>query len=314
MLIRCSRASGTPVTRPVAGTLTTPTDRVPPHSEHHIAASLFHKYPAINSIVHISNPILLAFAAPGSPPLRATSSLSSFVGASVPVFDIAKRYPKAASTAGAVAGYLGGLVSRGGDAGAGLVEKGHLHDMLVNTKGLGDALADAFTLPLSASASALEMAKSLTLSPLASGEGRTTHADVKTVPDFAVMLLRGNGAVFVGTSVEEAVFRSILTVENAAVQRDAMLMRSAANSMNFALQSRGGGSGQHGEGRGEKMEVVGSSGEWNGGLASDEMRDATRMVAGNREIVGKAWRGWVREVRTSGKYVSELDELVGGKK
>jgi len=47
-------------------------------------------------------------------------------------------------------------------------------------------------------------------------------------------------------------------------------------------------------------------------VAADELRDA---VAGNKgEVVGKAWRGWVGEVRRSGAYVNEMDELVGGRR
>lgn len=190
------------------------------------------------------------------------------------------------------------------------MEKGHAHDMCVDTKGLGDALAEAFVLPASAGASALEMAKSLSLTTNTADKG----AGERKLPDFAVMLLRGNGAVIVATSIEEAVYRAILTVENAMMQKDAMLMHAAlTSSTDFSLVSKGGGSGQHGEGRGEKMEVVNvGAREWDGGLAADEMRDAIRT--GNGEVVGKAWKGWVREIRRSGAYVNEMDELVGGRR
>jgi hypothetical protein len=205
--------------------------------------------------------------------------MAAFLGASVPVFDISTRYT---STSGPVS-YLGSMLGSATGSSGSVVEKDHSHNMLINTKGLGDALASAFALPASASGAALEMAKSLTLS--------STPSDKKhQVPDHALLLLRGHGFVTWGTSLPDAVYRAVFAVENAKIQ--SLAMGAQANV-------RGSTNGL----KGEKMEIEMGKG-WDGGLKGDEMRDAARTINGGE---AKAWGSWVREVRVSGKYENELD-------
>lgn len=272
------------------------TSRVSPHSEHHIHASLLAHYPSIHSVIHAHTPHLTAFACPGVPPLRACAHTAAFLGDSIPVFDIGNRYPKT-GIAGGAAGYLGGLLgSSGSTSGGAVVDRNHPHNMLVNTKGLGDALAAAFALPPTASAAALDMARSLTLSASSSSGGGSDKKEGKKVPDYAVVLQRGHGFVTWGASVEDAVYRAVYALENAKVQMMAMQAQASV---------RGRSNGE----RGERLEV--GFEDFGGWLRPDEMRDAAATV---NEGAVKAWPSWVREVRRGGGYENELDGLLGGKR
>lgn len=296
--------AGTPVSRPISGTHTLPPSHIPPTSEHHIASSLFARFPLLTCIIHSHAAPFLAISAPGLPPLRAMSPAAAFLGDSVPVFDVARRYPAdgmVGGTVGRAVGWMGGLIGGGGEkAGTGAGSEVPIRNLLVTTKPLGDALAEAFLLPASASGAAMEMARALTISSTSlltssSDNNKEKDADKQMqshLPDHAALLLRSHGLTLWATSLEQAVFRAVYALENAQVQLQAMQAQLSARTVAT-------GQVEVRDGKGGKAEV-GFEG-FDGGLKGAELREAAGSV-GLGEEVKKAWRSWEREVRVSGKY------------
>lgn len=124
-------------------------------------------------------------------------------------------------------------------------------DLLISNQYLGDALARSMD-------SSTDFGKDLALRP---------H-----FPRHSVAMLRGQGAVCCGESLQEAVYKIILVERNAEIQTLAMLQRE-----------------------GTDIEIT--------YLDEQESRDATRTM---RYFVQRAWEQWSVEIRRSDMYKNEL--------
>jgi len=125
-------------------------------------------------------------------------------------------------------------------------------NLLVNTVSFGSSLASSFS-----------SSKSTTL-------------------DHNVVLMANHGFTTVGTSIKQAVFRAVYTHQNAKVQSDALLIRSAYQATSGGPSIRGG-----------KLRYLGTE-QVAGGLSLGE---ATQE---------RPWGLWVRQVETALLYVNEL--------
>lgn len=129
----------------------------------------------------------------------------------------------------------------------------HLQDLLISNKYLGDALAQSMD-------GSTEFGEKLGLGP--------TH------PRHSVVMLRGQGAVCCGESLQEVVYKIIRVELNAKIQTLAMLQRE-----------------------GTDIEIT--------YLDEQESRDATRTMS---YFIKRAWEQWSVEVRRSKMYENELFE------
>lgn len=115
------------------------------------------------------------------------------------------------------------------------------------------------------------------------------------------MLMRGHGMTVVGSSIEEAVYRSIYTCTNARVQTTALLMQGGYNQGLIAKRF-GQGGGEKGDNPGPaKQEGIHF-------LSERESRDAWTQNQGHAE---RPWKLWCREVKELGLYENALGDPPG---
>lgn len=109
-------------------------------------------------------------------------------------------------------------------------------------------------------------------------------------PPYPVVLHRFGGVTCVGATLEEAVYRAVMTARNARIQREALLVQNTFN-LSLVAEQVGrivteGQKGSSGSVRQEGLRV----------LTEREARDAW---AANRRrgAVERSWRAWEAEVR-----------------
>jgi len=168
-------ADGSPVTVPYSGCQTVHV--IPDFSEHYIHSCIYDRYPGVQSIVHSHCPSAIAYGLCNSSGslLQPSYQMAGFLGQSNPIFDVANHYPALPPT--------------------------FAHNLLINHKYLGDALAKALG---------------------SSSEMDGTYG----LPDRGVVFQRGHGFVTWATSVEDAVYRAIHIRRDAEIQTIAMAQRS----------------------------------------------------------------------------------------
>jgi len=126
-------------------------------------------------------------------------------------------------------------------------------NLLVNTVPFGSSLASSFSTSKSA-----------------------------TTPDHSVVLMANHGFTAVGTNIKQTVFRAVYTHQNARVQSDALIIRSAHQATSGGPSIRGG-----------KLRYLNTE-QAAGGLSLGE---ATQE---------RPWELWARQVETALLYVNEL--------
>ena len=146
-------------------------------SEHFIHSCLYDRFPGVNCIVHSHSLSAIAYGLCNSRGsiLQPTYQMVGFIGQYVPIFDAAAYYAAIPSP--------------------------HFHNLVINHKYLGDALAKMFE-----------------ESPGVNGPNN--------VPAHRVVVQRGHGFVAWGHSLEDAVFKAIHLCRNAAIQTTAMAQRA----------------------------------------------------------------------------------------
>ena len=150
-------------------------------SEHFIHSCIYDRYPSVNCVVHSHNTGAIVFGLCNSSGsmLRPTNQMAGFIGPYVPIFDAAKHYPAMTST--------------------------QSHDLIVNHKHLGNALAKLFD-----------------------GQSSATNGS-KKMPANRMVLQRGHGFVACAQSLEDAVFKAIHLCRNTTIQTSAMVQRAQTN-------------------------------------------------------------------------------------
>ncbi|KAG8625545.1 hypothetical protein KVT40_007296 [Elsinoe batatas] len=260
--------SGAPVPRPASAPSSDP-DPAAEDQKHYlerfIHASIYARYPDVQAVVHAHSEAVLPFSIT-SVPLRATFHMAGVMGGQVPVFDIEKHYAS-----------------------------GDKHDLLITNEKLGNALALGFH-PEGWASKAGGFIKNLALSQVGMG-GKEEEV---RYPGNSVVLMRGHGFTAVGGSVEEVVYRSIYTVVNARVQRDAVLLQGAWNTgvVGERVTKVGEKGYQGGEKDGTRLEGVRF-------LSDKETKEAWES---NKGQVMRPYGLWVQEVRQSGRYKNEYWE------
>ncbi|PNS21879.1 hypothetical protein CAC42_477 [Sphaceloma murrayae] len=242
---------------------TSPPAEPPKHYlERYIHSALYARYPDIHAVVHAHSPAVLPFGIT-SVPLRPTFHMAGVVGPQAPVFDIGPHYSNS-----------------------------DVHDLLVTSARLGDALAKGFN-PESWVGKAGGFLKSYALAQVGMGK-KDDEVDVP-YPSHEVVLMRGHGFTAVGRGVEEAVYRAVYTVVNAQVQRDAVLMQGAWNT--GVVGERVGKVGKEGYQGGEKEGSTRMEGVRF--LSEREGKDAWES---NKGQMMRPWGLWVEEVKRAGWY------------
>jgi len=192
-----------------------------------------------------------------------TNECSFYQGHQVPVYDIANHY----------------------------TTSDPLHSLLVTNQHLGAALAAGFN-PSSTISKGVSAIKNYLTS--------SSTAEVDFPPNPTV-LMRGHGMTVVGSSIEEAVYRSIYTCTNARVQTTALLMQGGYNQ-GLIAQRLGQGGGEKGQNPGPaKQEGINF-------LSERESRDAWTQNQGHAE---RPWKLWCREVKELGLYENALGDPPG---
>lgn len=128
--------------------------------------------------------------------------------------------------------------------------------------------------------------------------------------------MRGHGFTTCAPSIEEAVFQAVYTLENARIQKDAMVLAAAGRatreesgkiegkiSGNFGKE--GGGSGRI---EGGKWKSDGASGGEDGGVKGLNARECTEAWESNKSTLRRPWELWCREVEVSPLYRNEIEE------
>lgn len=157
--------------------------------------------------------------------------------------------------------------------------------MLISNQELGAALAAGFA-PAGMLGKAGSVIKAFT------GKG----SDGPAFPPHAVVLMRGHGFTAVARSVEEAVYRSVYTVANARIQRDALVLQNAYNT--HVVADRVGKVGKEG--------YEGGSGQELGEIKYLSEREAKDAWEANSGQIMRPWKLWEREVRKDGLYYNEF--------
>jgi ribulose-5-phosphate 4-epimerase/fuculose-1-phosphate aldolase len=168
-------ANGSPVLIPYSGCQTLQT--IPEFSEHYIHSCIYDHYPGVQSIVHSHclSGIVYGLCKNSGSLLQPTYQMAGFLGSPNPIFDAADHYSALPST--------------------------FAHNLLINHKHLGDALAKSFS-------SSSEM------------DG------IANLPDHGAVFQRGHGFVTWATSIEDAVYRAIHIRRAADIQTVAMAQRN----------------------------------------------------------------------------------------
>jgi ribulose-5-phosphate 4-epimerase/fuculose-1-phosphate aldolase len=167
----------------------------------------------------------------------------------------------------------------------------NLHSLLVTNEHLGAGLAAGFNPSSSISKGVTALKNYLTSSP-------PVEVDFPPSP---TVLMRGHGMTVIGTSIEEAVYRSIFTCTNARVQTTALLMQGGYN-LGLVAKRMGQGGGEKGENPGPaKHEGIHF-------LSERESKDAWTQNQGHAE---RPWKLWCREVKELGLYANELGDPPG---
>lgn len=108
--------------------------------------------------------------------------------------------------------------------------------------------------------------------------------------------MRGHGFTAVGRSLREAVYRAVMAVQNARVQRAAMAMQGAWNANAVAERvTRVGKEGYESGGSGTKLGEIKY-------LSDREAGDAWESLG---KTVDRLWELWTEEVRKDGLYSNE---------
>lgn len=150
----------------------------PTTSQRFIHSSIYARYDGVHSILHGSSQdtIMYGLCDAGGSMLRPVSSMAGFINHFNPIFDPANHYSK--------------LQTRSS------------HNLLINTKYLGEALADAL-------------------------DGvKIVNKEGQRIPHYTIALLRGQGAVYWGENLKKVVFKAIMVERNAKIQTKAMLQRA----------------------------------------------------------------------------------------
>lgn len=176
-------ADGSPVEEPVAGIERR--TKMSPFSEHWTHSCILDRYPDVNSVVHSHSPTMVAAGLlkirDMDDSIQATYHMAGFVGiGGLPVFDIARLYESMPD---------------------------HTQNMLINSKILGDALAEA-----------LAGNTGTTRFDPGDIEDEKTLPELPRLPGVGVMLQRGHGFVTWATSLEDAVYRAVYTEKNTKIQ------------------------------------------------------------------------------------------------
>jgi ribulose-5-phosphate 4-epimerase/fuculose-1-phosphate aldolase len=154
------------------------------YQERFIHSEIYQRFPHINSVIHSHSEAVIPFTMNGvamkptfhiagflgNSPLLHTRYTLTIRGAHVPLFDITHLY-----------------------------QPPDHHDMLVNTKKLGSALASVFSKQI-----------------------------VSEYDNHNVVLMKNHGFTTVGTNIKQAVYRAVYTHKNASIQSNAIMLRSAA--------------------------------------------------------------------------------------
>jgi ribulose-5-phosphate 4-epimerase/fuculose-1-phosphate aldolase len=99
-----------------------------------------------------------------------------------------------------------------------------------------------------------------------------------TVPDYAVVLMRGHGLTVLAPTIQDCVLRAVYTQKNASIQTTSLLTHAAHFESNTAAAS--------------PIKY----------LSEDECRAAVEMT---RSTAMRPWGLWLREVEAAGLYVNQ---------
>ena len=173
-LIQWNVSDGSPVASPHNGCRVV--EVVPATSEHYIHSCMYDFYPGVQSIVHSQNVngIVYGLCNSRGSMLQPSYQMAGFIGTHCPIFNVADHYSA--------------------------MPHDFPHNLLINHKHLGDALAKQFSKSLEADG-------------------------LSDTPDHTVVFQRGHGFVTWASSIEDVVYRAIHLCRSAQIQSAAMAQR-----------------------------------------------------------------------------------------
>ena len=115
-----------------------------------------------------------------------------------------------------------------------------------------------------------------------------------TFPRHSTALMRGHGFTCVGTTIEEAVYRSIFLCSNARIQTASLLLQNTFNTRKLTAK-----------GVEDVFPIVMEDIK---SLSERECKDAWETLQGNAK---RSWKLWCAEVENSGLYKNTLGQPAG---
>lgn len=226
-------------------------------------SEIYKRFPTVNAIAHSHSTDVLPYCI-NAVPLRSSIHTTGFLGAQVPVWDISSAYSSSDKQ----------------------------HDLLVKTATQGHALAAAFR-PATSSGYIYSKMRAALPSQIGGGAGAEEAA---SMPEHAVVLMRGHGFTTVGDGIEAVVYQAIYTREAARVQTQGLVTQNAyfGEKVEGRVDVEGGGKIKSGAAKQEET------------LKYLSDREVAGTAQFNRDTLTRPWGLWVREVEVDPLYLMEV--------